>query len=183
MARQKLENVKLKADPQPVTSDRPLGEVVRQSPDQDVSVDENSTVKLFVSSGPDTVEVPSVAGFPLGDAMSALHEAHIDDAHIVTRNEESSTATAGTVLRTEPPAGSHPKDVTVTLVVAVEPATTTTVARSTTTAARTTTTEAPSTTTAPARTTTAPHATTTVPRTTVPRTTVPATSVAPPTTG
>jgi len=77
------------------------GDVISTSPPNGTTVAKNSLVKLFVSTGPGIVTVPDVVGEPAAQATSAL------EARGFTVNQASapnSTAQAGTVARTNPPA-------------------------------------------------------------------------------
>jgi len=157
LARQKLENLDLKVQVTPSPSDQDEGEVLRQDPETGVRVDVGSVVKLTVSSGPDTVTIPPLAGFALPDALKALDDAGITKDRIDVVAEDSDQLAPGTVIRTVPGAGAQPKDTRVTVVVASQAPTTTTEATTTTQASTTTTS---TTTTQPSTTTTRPTTTT-----------------------
>ena len=60
---------------QSVSSDRPAGEVVEQSPSAGTQRAPNSTVLISVSSGPQTVAVPNVIGMKVNQARNALRQA------------------------------------------------------------------------------------------------------------
>jgi serine/threonine-protein kinase len=142
-------------------SDKPEGEVVGQDP-RTGKAEKGSTVLLTVSSGPTTVDLADLTGMTEAQAREALRLAGFTNVGAPI-TEESADVEPGTVLRTEPGPGPYPKDQLITLVLAVEPATTTTASTTTTTAPSTTTT-APSTTTT-ASTTTTPSTTSTTPST------------------
>jgi eukaryotic-like serine/threonine-protein kinase len=117
------------------------GEVISQSP-AGGQADKGSTVIITVSSGVAQVSVPSVAGDDLAGASAALGAAGFK----VTSIQQSSTSVAsGTVIGTNPAAGTQmAKGSTVQVIVSSGPPATTT----TTTAPTTTTTKATTTTTA-----------------------------------
>jgi serine/threonine-protein kinase len=105
-------------------------------------------VTLTVSKGVEQIQVPDVRNFREGDAANQLGQAGFRTA---TRNEFSDTTAAGTVIRTEPAAGTPlERNATVTLVISNGPAPTTTQPPVPTTA----TTQPPPATTAPPPTTT-----------------------------
>lgn len=76
-ARQQLSAVGLDFSSSQQTSDRPKGEVIRQSPNAGTEVDPGSTVTLTVSSGPDEskVAIPALVGLTQSDAESQLSSA------------------------------------------------------------------------------------------------------------
>ncbi|QXC59729.1 Stk1 family PASTA domain-containing Ser/Thr kinase [Aquihabitans sp. G128] len=153
-ASQKLDNLGLTAEFEVAASDKPKDEVIAQDPESGGSVDEGGTVKLTVSGGAATADIPDLNGFTEAAARSQLVELGFADAKI-TRREEESDLSAGTVIRSEPGPGTQPVDASIVLVVAIPRATTTT-AETTTTLAPTTTTTLP-----PTTTTTRPPVTTT----------------------
>lgn len=73
-AEQRLSAKGLESDLSETASDRPVGEVLTQSPDAGTKVDPGSTVTLTISSGPDetTVSVPNVVGLDSADAQSQI---------------------------------------------------------------------------------------------------------------
>jgi eukaryotic-like serine/threonine-protein kinase len=97
-------------------SDKPKGEVLRQSPTGGSSVEEGSTVTLTVSKGREMVEVPDVT-----DRSSASARATLQAAGFKVQVKEKDTIEPledGQVLSQRPPAGSErPKGSTVTIVV------------------------------------------------------------------
>lgn len=92
------------------------GSVISSDPAPGDRVRGNDAVKLVVSRGPETVDVPDVAGISLADARKALKEAGLAPG-MVTR-EFSDEVGRGEVVRTDPEAGTgrHP-DSAVALVV------------------------------------------------------------------
>jgi eukaryotic-like serine/threonine-protein kinase len=91
------------------------GDVISVAPDEGTRLDKGSTVTLTVSSGSPQVSVPDVSGDDADQATSQLQGAGFK----VTRTEQESTRTAGTVLSQSPAGGSQvAKGSTVTLTVA-----------------------------------------------------------------
>jgi serine/threonine-protein kinase len=94
------------------------GRATRTSPPGGTLADRNSTVTLFVSSGPAQVTVPSVTGQNESSATAEL--ANVGLKADVT--EEESDQPVGTVLRQSPSGGSKvDKGATVAIVVAKAP--------------------------------------------------------------
>jgi len=93
------------------------GVVTRSDPGGGTEVDTGSTVRVWVSAGPDAVAIPDVAGMTQEQATAELRDAGFDvgsvefeNAPRVPRNE---------VTKTVPPAGeTHPLDTPVVLYVA-----------------------------------------------------------------
>jgi serine/threonine-protein kinase len=97
-----------------VESDRPVGEVLSQDPAPG-PVPGNTVVKMTVSSGLPKVSIPNVANTPSVAAANQL-----GGLGLVTteQSEANDTVAAGTVIRTDPPAGTQvDKGSTVVLVV------------------------------------------------------------------
>jgi eukaryotic-like serine/threonine-protein kinase len=69
-----LESVGLDAELNPIPNDAPRDAVLEQDPLPDERVDEGSTIKLNVSSGPSIVEVPEVEGLSERDATVRLQD-------------------------------------------------------------------------------------------------------------
>ncbi|MCF6467546.1 Stk1 family PASTA domain-containing Ser/Thr kinase [Nonomuraea sp. MG754425] len=89
---------------QEANSDVEKGAVIKTDPVKDTKVDKESTVKLFVSSGPAKVKVPDgLVGMKQTDAEKTLEEAGLRGV-IKTRN---SSKPQGTVISTEPKAGAE----------------------------------------------------------------------------
>ncbi len=140
-----------------VNSDVTPGTVIDQAPAAGTRQAKGSTVTLTVSKGVEQISVPDVRNFREGDAANQLGQAGFRTA---TRNEASDTTATGTVIRTEPAAGTAlDRNATVTLVVSSGPAPTTTQAPVPTTTA--TTQPPPATTVVPPTTTTTRPPTTT----------------------
>jgi serine/threonine protein kinase/beta-lactam-binding protein with PASTA domain len=93
----------LLADPVPRASATILkGTVISTSPANGASVAENSTVKLFYSTGPGKVKVPDVHGEQYSVAASTLQA----DGFKVTEQAVNSSQPANTVVRQTPAAGT-----------------------------------------------------------------------------
>ena len=97
-------------------SDKPKGEVLRQSPPGGSSVDEGTTVTLTVSKGREMVEVPDVEGSSAASARATLSAAGF---RVQTKEKSTTEQTEdGQVLQQRPPGGSErPKGSTVTIIV------------------------------------------------------------------
>jgi tRNA A-37 threonylcarbamoyl transferase component Bud32 len=107
-----------------VPSDRPRGIVLAQDPRAGVRVEAGTTVILTASSGtpprPPGVPVPDLRGLEEDEARRPLEAAGLRLGH--TTSEESDAVDPGTVLRSDPPAGSTVEPGTaVDIVVAAEP--------------------------------------------------------------
>jgi serine/threonine-protein kinase len=83
-------------------SDRPEGEVLAQSPAAGASAERGTRVVLTVSSGPDQVSVPDLAGLRAGAAARAIREAGLE----LDLQAAHSTEPKGTVLAQQPSAGA-----------------------------------------------------------------------------
>jgi beta-lactam-binding protein with PASTA domain len=81
------------------------GSATRTDPEAGTEVDAGASVTLFVSSGPaaGTVEVPDVAGSTREDAYAVLEDAGLQPEGAT---EPSEVVAAGTVVRTDPVAGT-----------------------------------------------------------------------------
>ena len=92
------------------------GTVVGTSPAGRVS--KGATITILVSSGPFTSVVPKVQGDTLAAAQAALQRVHL----VSTIQKVGSNAPVGTVVGTNPPAGTTwPQTKTVTILVAAGP--------------------------------------------------------------
>jgi beta-lactam-binding protein with PASTA domain/tRNA A-37 threonylcarbamoyl transferase component Bud32 len=123
------------------------GQVLSADPATGTSVNKGSTVTLTVSSGPNSVTVPSVAGLSQTSAANVLGNRGLTLNG--TTPQSSTQYPAGVVIGSEPGAGvSVPPNSGVTLIVSTgTPPTTTTSSPTTTTSSPTTTTSSPTTTT------------------------------------
>jgi serine/threonine-protein kinase len=98
----------------------PAGQVLAQEPAAGTAVPRGTTVTLTVSSGKPKVAVPDVAGKDATEAANILGQ---QGFRVRTQREPSDTVAEGTVIRTDPPAGSDAdKGSTVTIVVSSGPA-------------------------------------------------------------
>ncbi len=112
------------------------GRVISQDPPAGTMVAPESTVVVLISGGPPTVAVPSVVGQDQGSATNVLSGAGFRPQV----RQQPAEQPAGTVIATEPPAGSQAdKGSTVTIVVSTGPVTTTTASTTTTTTTTSTT--------------------------------------------
>ena len=97
-----LADENLRSDTVTQPSDAPPGNVFRQSPAPGSEVDEESTVQLFVSAGPETAIVPNAVGLPESQARDRLVAAGFQ----VTTRDVFADDPPGTVVAQEPAAGA-----------------------------------------------------------------------------
>ncbi len=83
-----------------------VGNVIRQSPEGGVSVEAGNTVTIFVSTGPDLVEVPGVNGETEPDAKKILEDAGF---LVLVNYQDSPDDTDGLVLTQNPLPGAQAK--------------------------------------------------------------------------
>ncbi len=83
-------------------ADVPEGQVVETDPAAGETVDEGTEVTLIVSSGPEPVDVPDVKDLSYEDAAQALTDA----GFVPIREDRDDSQAAGTVIQTNPPAGT-----------------------------------------------------------------------------
>lgn len=104
--------------------EQPRGEVFRQRPRAGVTRPQNSTVRIFVSRGPSTVQVPgNLVGMTEEAAKQTLQER--PGLSVGETTQQSSSAPAGQVTATEPSPGANvQRGSSVDLVVSSGPATT-----------------------------------------------------------
>jgi beta-lactam-binding protein with PASTA domain len=81
----------------------PLDEVISQNPAADTEVNEGTEIQLVVSSGPEQAQIPALQGVPLQSATDQLTALGFE----VVIEQEASDVPAGSVTRTDPPAGSQ----------------------------------------------------------------------------
>ena len=99
-------------------NDEAKGTVVRQSPTAGSPLDEGETVTLFVSKGPEPVDVPDLRLKDRRTAEALITDAGLELGKVTTR--VTSKRPAGTVLAQDPlPGASVPKGSAVDLTVAV----------------------------------------------------------------
>jgi len=103
-ARSRLEAQGLEVKVVRRVDDRPVGTVIGQDPGAGEKVDRGSTVKLTVSAGQGTKEVPAVAGQSVEEAQRILTELGFTTT---TKEEASENVSAGTVIGTLPAAGKR----------------------------------------------------------------------------
>jgi eukaryotic-like serine/threonine-protein kinase len=102
-ARALFEDVDLEFNPLLEQSDSvPEGQFVRQSPAGSEEVDPGETVDVWFSTGPDSVQVPELAGLTQDEARQALEEAGLQVGNVTP--EDSATVEQDVVTRTEPAA-------------------------------------------------------------------------------
>lgn len=82
-----------------------LDVVMAQSLEPNQIVNKGSLITLTVSNGPSQAEVPNLVGLATADATFQLGQQGFDE--ITVQNEGSADVPLGTVIRTEPPAGSQ----------------------------------------------------------------------------
>ena len=104
VARTQLQNAGFSVGPPiNVTDPAASGTVIGEAPQGGSKADQGSTVSLTVSQGPGDGTVPSVQGLPLAQAKRRITAAHLKVDRTVS--ESSNQFAAGTVIRTDPPAG------------------------------------------------------------------------------
>ncbi|MCL2493878.1 MAG: PASTA domain-containing protein, partial [Clostridiales bacterium] len=86
-------------------SDKDPGIVIAQTPDANSDLEKDKLVSITVSSGPNVIAVPTVAGKSSDDAQQTLANAGFAIGSIT--EEFSSDYAAGQVTRTDPPAGTQ----------------------------------------------------------------------------
>jgi serine/threonine-protein kinase len=115
-ARTNLQNAGFTVSPLYVTSKQPSQTVIGENPTGGSKADEGSTVSLTVSSGPGSVNVPSVLGDPVAQARRVLARQGLKVGPIL--HESSDQIPTGDVIDTNPAAGQTvPTGSTVTLIV------------------------------------------------------------------
>jgi serine/threonine-protein kinase len=99
----------LVADPQTEASaDTPAGLVIRSDPAATTVVDKNSTVTIYVSSGPTAATVPQVNGLTQADAAALIVHAGLVVKEVIEDNSDF-TIPAGRATKTDPVEGSSVK--------------------------------------------------------------------------
>ena len=113
----RLEADGFKTDITHANADRPAGEVFEQSPTGGTKADDGSTVRIGVSEGPATAQVPSVVGTKESDARSQLTAAGFEvnsvqvfsdqpEGTVVAQNPSSGEARKGSAVRINVSKGS-----------------------------------------------------------------------------
>ena len=101
-----LTQYELVADPRTEASeDVPAGLVIRSDPAAAVVVDKNSTVVIYVSSGPAEATVPQVNGLTQEDAEALIVNAGLVVKEVLEDNSDF-TIPAGRATKTDPPEGT-----------------------------------------------------------------------------
>ncbi|WP_245859189.1 Stk1 family PASTA domain-containing Ser/Thr kinase [Luteimicrobium subarcticum] len=105
-ATQELDKVNLKISAlQAPSSERPEGDAASSDPKAGTQVDEGSTVKVYFSAGPQSVEIPDdLAGKSFSEAQAELTALKLKVSG--PSSENSADVKKDTVTRTEPKAGS-----------------------------------------------------------------------------
>ena len=86
-------------------SDKPKGTVISSSPEEGATVEENSEVRVYISSGTQSVEVPNVKELDLASASKAIEN---NGFQIGTKTfEYSETVLKDTIIKQTPEAGSQ----------------------------------------------------------------------------
>lgn len=118
----RLENAGLGADVRRRPNEAPEGEVYDQEPNAGEEIEEGSDVTIFVSEGPQEVQVPDVTGLPLKEARRALRAEGLE-VGAVTR-EPSDEYDEGEVIRQSyPPGATVPTGTAIDLTVSSGPET------------------------------------------------------------
>jgi len=99
-----------------------VGTVIRTEPPAGAEVEQDSTIQVFVSSGPEEIEVPPVVGQTRADAERLITEAGLTVGRITERAD--ATFAEGIVIEQDPPQGVRVGvDAPVNLVVSTGPET------------------------------------------------------------
>ncbi len=97
------------------------GQVIRTEPGENAEVNKGTQVLLIVSTGPDQVEIPLLAGMDQATASSTLTGLNFSDVEF--QSEGSGTVDVGRVIRSEPPAGQRESiDATIIVFISSGPA-------------------------------------------------------------
>jgi len=115
-ARRRLSDLGLRYTQRPLTSPRPKGTVIRQSPGAGAELREGGRVTLTVSTGPATLEVPDVVGL---DELSARDELMAAGFRVEVVEEPTADPAEDGVVLGQDPRGSadRPQGSVVTLTV------------------------------------------------------------------
>ena len=104
-ATERLEDRDFVVDVQDRPSNKDEGRVLEQDPEAGERLEEGETVTIFVSSGPEQVEVPEVEGLKLKEAIELIEDEGLEVGQ-VTR-VPTDTAEPGTVLDQDPLPGTE----------------------------------------------------------------------------
>ena len=88
-----------------VTSGARLGTVISQNPPHGTKLDRGGQVTIVVARGPTTVDVPSVVGLPVDQALIRLQSANLKGRTVKVASKEPKDR----VIRQAPPGGSQAK--------------------------------------------------------------------------
>jgi serine/threonine-protein kinase len=102
-AEAKIRAAELQPEVQEVPSPKEQGTVVEQNPQANEQVQRGSKVTLSVSGGPNTVDVPDLAGFTLDEATTALKNVNLTLGDIEKVN--NTRVEKDNVIESNPPAG------------------------------------------------------------------------------
>lgn len=102
-ARKLLEKAGLKMETETVSNDKPAGEVVKTYPEEGTTVKVNYSVSVFISSGPEQVEVPDVRNLNVVDAETLLKKQGLNLGS--TETKYSDKVEKDLIIEQEPAAG------------------------------------------------------------------------------
>lgn len=105
-ALERLAESELEATQAEVPSNEPPGTVVAQDPTAGSQVDAGSSVRINVSGGPGTADVPDVVGSDVESATATLGEAGFEANAVEVQSREP----AGTVVAQNPAAGTEARE-------------------------------------------------------------------------
>jgi eukaryotic-like serine/threonine-protein kinase len=91
------------------------GQIFEQQPAAGADVEPGSEVSVTVSSGPELSTVPNVVGLPAEEAQAELWNAYFDSTVVTVPSDEPE----GTVVSTDPPAGTEADWTAITVTVEV----------------------------------------------------------------
>jgi serine/threonine-protein kinase len=100
-----LEDSGFEVDVETGPSERKEGIVFDQDPNPQKRLEEGETVTIFVSTGPEQVEVPEVVGLSIAEARAEIRAAGLKVGEVVP--ESSETVEEDDVIRQSPEAGSE----------------------------------------------------------------------------
>ena len=96
----------------------PTGNAIRTDPAEGTEHPKGTAVTLYISTGPEMIDVPNTVGMTQADAQTTLTTAGFN---VITSFAESSPANEGRVTAQSPPSGKAARGSTVTIVVGQEP--------------------------------------------------------------
>ncbi len=104
-AKDEIEDVGLRYQQQLEASDEPEDTVIRTDPEGGEPVEPNSIVIAYISTGPESIDMPDLTGRSQAEARNELVRLGFDAAKITTQSEFSPDIPNDHVTRTEPVAG------------------------------------------------------------------------------